>query len=110
MLVQHEQRQALAGESHGRSAVVVSWQDVQDGAADPDDGRNVVIHEFAHPLDQDNGAANGAPWLGPKRGYGEGSRVLGAEFAALRACAAAAHAGWRKTRQRRRISRVRPPD
>jgi len=83
--VQHEGRQALAGESHGRGAVVLSWQDALDGAADPADGRNVVIHEFAHRLDQDHGTANGAPWLGPKRGYEEWSRVLGAEFAALRA-------------------------
>lgn len=83
--VQHEGRQALAGESHGRGAVVLSWQDALDGAADPADGRNVVIHEFAHRLDQDHGGANGAPWLGPKRGYEEWSRVLGAEYAALRA-------------------------
>ena len=86
--VQHGQRNVLAGESHGRGAVVVSWQDVLEGAADPADGRNVVIHEFAHRLDQDHGPANGAPWLGPQRrhgGYGEWSRVLGAEYAALRA-------------------------
>ena len=83
--VQHEGRQALAGESHGRGAVVLSWQDTLDGAADPADGRNVVIHEFAHRLDQAHGSANGAPWLGPKRGYEEWSRVLGAEYAALRA-------------------------
>jgi MtfA peptidase len=83
--VQHEERRALSGESHGRGAVVLSWQDTLDGAADPDDGQNVVIHEFAHQLDQDNGRANGAPWLGPKRGYEAWSRVLGAEYAALRA-------------------------
>lgn len=91
--VLHEQRAALAGESHGRGAVVLSWQDVLEGAADPDDGRNVVIHEFAHRLDQDNGAANGAPWLGPRAGYDEWSRVLGAEFAALRARLAAGEEG-----------------
>lgn len=83
--VQHEGRQALAGESHGRGAVVLSWQDALEGAADPADGRNVVIHEFAHRLDQAHGPANGAPWLGPRRGYEEWSRVLGAEYAALRA-------------------------
>lgn len=90
--VQHEGRTALLGESHGRGAVVLSWQDTLEGAADPDDGRNVVIHEFAHRLDQDHGTANGAPWLGPRRGYEEWSRVLGAEFAALRERVAAAEA------------------
>ncbi len=91
--VQHEGRQALAGESHGRGAVVLSWQDALEGAADPADGRNVVIHEFAHRLDQDHGGANGAPWLGPKRGYEAWSRVLGAEYAALRARVAAGEEG-----------------
>ena len=71
---------------------LLSWHDTLEGAADPDDGRNVVIHEFAHRLDQDHGAANGAPRLGPGRGYDEWSRVLGAEFAALRERVAAAEA------------------
>jgi Mlc titration factor MtfA (ptsG expression regulator) len=53
------------------------------GAADPDDGRNVVIHEFAHQLDQDNGRANGAPWLGRREAYARWSAVLGAEYEAL---------------------------
>lgn len=91
--VQHEGRQALAGESHGRGAVVLSWQDALDGAADPSDGRNVVIHEFAHRLDQDHGGANGAPWLGPRRGYEEWSRVLGMEYSALQARVAAGQEG-----------------
>jgi len=81
--VQRDERRALSGESHGRGAVVLSWLDTLAGAAVPDDGHNVVIHEFAHRLDQDHGNANGAPWLGPKRDYGEWSRVLGAEYAAL---------------------------
>lgn len=91
--VQHEERRALSGESHDRGAVVLSWQDTLDGAADPDDGQNVVIHEFAHRLDQDHGPANGAPWLGPRRGYREWSRVLGAEYAALGARLAAGEDG-----------------
>jgi MtfA peptidase len=35
---------------------------VLDGAADPADGRNVVLHEFAHQIDQDTGVADGRPW------------------------------------------------
>jgi Mlc titration factor MtfA (ptsG expression regulator) len=59
--VQREQRQALSGESWSQGQVILSWQDTLEGAAVPDDGRNVVIHEFAHQLDQENGAAVGAP-------------------------------------------------
>ena len=39
------------GESWHRGSVVLSWEDVQDGAADMHDGYNVVFHEFAHQLD-----------------------------------------------------------
>lgn len=59
--VQQESREALAGESWSQGQVILSWQDTLEGAAVPDDGRNVVIHEFAHQLDQENGAAQGAP-------------------------------------------------
>ncbi len=56
------QRQTMSGESWTNGQVVLSWQDVVAGAADPDDGRNVTLHEFAHQIDQDSGAADGRPW------------------------------------------------
>ena len=59
--VQQERRDALSGESWSQGQVILSWQDTIEGAAVADDGRNVVIHEFAHQLDQENGAAQGAP-------------------------------------------------
>ncbi len=59
--VKRENRQALLGESWSQGQVILSWQDSAVGAAIPDDGQNVVIHEFAHQLDQENGAARGAP-------------------------------------------------
>ncbi len=61
--VLHEQRQALSGESWSQGKVILSWQDVLIGAADVSDGRNVVIHEFAHQLDQEDGQANGIPLI-----------------------------------------------
>jgi hypothetical protein len=74
----------LSGESSARGQVVLSWADVVEGAADPGDGRNVVIHEFAHQLDQEKGHANGAPWLGRRDRYASWSRVMGEEFDRLR--------------------------
>jgi Mlc titration factor MtfA (ptsG expression regulator) len=59
--VQQDQRQALSGESWAQGQVILSWQETLEGAAVTDDGRNVVLHEFAHQLDQENGAAQGAP-------------------------------------------------
>ena len=65
--------------------VILSWPDVLAGAADPDDGRNLVIHEFAHQLDQARGRATGVPFLGDRRRYARWAAVMGQEFARLRA-------------------------
>jgi Mlc titration factor MtfA (ptsG expression regulator) len=81
--VLQEHRQVLSGESWTQGQVVLSWEDVVEGAAIADDGRNVVIHEFAHQLDQQKGFANGAP----VRTLGQRSpawpEILGREFARL---------------------------
>lgn len=81
--VAHHARQVLAGESWERGQVVLSWHDTLAGAATPDDGQNVVIHEFAHQLDQETGAANGAPMLEKRAHYARWSQVLGSEFRQL---------------------------
>jgi MtfA peptidase len=81
----HETRRALSGESWEQGQILLSWDDVLAGAADPADGHNVVIHEFAHQLDQERGRANGAPWLGRREAYANWARVLSSEFAALQA-------------------------
>ena len=73
-----------AGESWQEGQVVLSWEDVLEGAAEPHDGWNVVIHEFAHQLDQANGAANGAPALPTAEAYRRWSTVMHNEFDALR--------------------------
>jgi Mlc titration factor MtfA (ptsG expression regulator) len=82
VLQSHEPR-VLSGESWTHGQVVLSWENVLEGAADPDDGRNVVIHEFAHQLDQEKGYANGAPWLGRRDRYPRWSRTMGEEYARL---------------------------
>jgi Mlc titration factor MtfA (ptsG expression regulator) len=75
---------ALSGQSWAEGQVILSWPDVLQGAADPTDGSNVVIHEFAHQLDQAKGFANGAPLLKSRQAYRCWSTVMQAEFDALR--------------------------
>lgn len=86
--VVQDQRQVLAGESWQQGQVILSWQDALEGAAVADDGRNVVIHEFAHQIDQANGPANGAPLLTTTRDRRRWSRVWNEAFAELQAQAA----------------------
>jgi hypothetical protein len=81
----HEQRRALAGESWQQGQVLLSWDDVLAGAADPADGRNVVIHEFAHQIDQAHGRANGAPWLPGAARRARWARVWSTAFEQLHA-------------------------
>jgi len=91
--LQHRHREARAGESWARGQVVLSWQDTLDGAAQPDDGRNLVIHEFAHQLDQENGDANGAPWIGGAARRAHWARVFGEAFERAQAQARAVESG-----------------
>lgn len=80
----HEaQRRVLAGESWQLGQVILSWPDVLAGAAIPDDGRNVVIHEFAHQLDQETGTTNGAPFVTGNAARQRWASTMSAEFAAL---------------------------
>lgn len=86
--VQQDQRRVLSGESWSQGQVILSWQDAVDGAASAHDGQNVVIHEFAHQLDQENGAANGAPHLSPGQRRARWADVMGRAFADLQQRAA----------------------
>ncbi len=72
------------GESWTDGPLVLSWDSVTGGARNVQDGRNVVFHEFAHQLDQEDGSADGAPRLGDRSCYRSWAQVLGAEFETLR--------------------------
>jgi len=77
----------LMGESWGDGVVVISWDDAVRGARNPGDGDNVVLHEFAHQLDGEDGVTDGAPMLPPSalRTWGG---VLSEEYERLRQDAA----------------------
>lgn len=51
----------LIGASFIAGPVVLSWDDSLLGLYHPHDGHNVVLHEFAHQLDQETGLYNGTP-------------------------------------------------
>jgi len=77
----------LMGESWSDGVVVISWDDTVRGARNPTDGENVVLHEFAHQLDAEDGVTDGAPILPPSalRTWGG---VLSEEYERLRRDAA----------------------
>ena len=90
--VLEETRHSRLGEAWHSGAVVLAWDAVRNGAANPEDGHNVVLHEFAHQLDFEDGSADGAPLLGgdgpfwkrPAK-YITWAKVLSEEFKQLQA-------------------------
>src|SRR6266850_3308755 len=64
-------------------SLVLAWDDVKRGAADPSDGANLVLHEFAHQLDFEDNASDGAPALATRAEYLAWARVMSREFRAL---------------------------
>lgn len=79
-----EEQSVRLGESWTDGPLVLSWDSVTGGARNVKDGRNVVFHEFAHQLDQEDGSADGAPILGDRSCYRSWAQVLGAEYEVLR--------------------------
>lgn len=77
------QSRDLLGESWDSGKVVLAWDDVEKSIRNFSDGYNVVLHEFAHQLDHESGAANGAPLLYTKAAYKSWAYVLGREFEKL---------------------------
>ena len=79
-VMETRKRSRRAGESWHRGPVVLSWKNVLHGAANAGDGYNVVLHEFAHKLDEENSGTNGQPILNDLDHYGEWAKVLGREY------------------------------
>lgn len=67
------------GESWHGDRVILSWPDVE--AALDGDEVNVVVHEFAHQLDDEGPSGEGTPRLAD---YGEWAEVMQSEFERLR--------------------------
>jgi Mlc titration factor MtfA (ptsG expression regulator) len=79
-----DEQSVRLGESWQTGAVVLAWDSAQHGAANFADGRNLVIHEFAQQLDQEDGSSDGAPILDGSTSYTAWARVLSREYERLR--------------------------
>jgi Mlc titration factor MtfA (ptsG expression regulator) len=78
-------RAVILGEAHHWGTVVLSWPAVLAGLADPCDGHDTAVHEFAHVLDRDAGSFNGTPFLRARADYAPWAQVMMAHFERLRA-------------------------
>lgn len=82
-LIETSEQSIRAGESWHRGPVVLSWADIMRDTMDHGAGHNVVIHEFAHKLDEENAIMDGLPVLSGSTDYGEWAQVLTREYESL---------------------------
>ena len=76
-----ERDEIRLGESWSRGPVILSWAHSTQGAANAGDGHNVVLHEFAHQIDDLSGHTDGAPLMNKGQSFGEWSDVFIDAFA-----------------------------
>ena len=81
--VVEERRVARLGESWTQDQLILSWEQVKQDILNWQDGHNVVLHEFAHQLDQEDGIAEGVPILPRALDYDAWKKVMTAEYLQL---------------------------
>jgi len=69
-----------SGESWEQGTLVLSWEDVQMAGVDGEGAYNVVLHEFAHQLDAEDGITDGAPFFPRRAAVMHWQRTLEAEY------------------------------
>lgn len=80
---QIERSQVRTGESWSYGTIVLSWDNVLHGTLDMRDGENVVLHEFAHQLDDEMGPGDGVPDLPNLSRYRAWAKVFAREYGQL---------------------------
>jgi Mlc titration factor MtfA (ptsG expression regulator) len=81
----------VQGEAWQDGTVLLAWDSVRGGVVNPFDGENLVLHEFAHQLDYEDGQSDGIPVLGrgmaqadPPGAYTSWAKMLAAEYEDLK--------------------------
>ncbi len=74
----------VLGQSWSGGTLILAWSPSMSGARNADDGHNVILHEFAHQLDTQDGNADGTPPLSGKTAYAAWAKALEPEYEALR--------------------------
>lgn len=81
----------VQGEAWQDGTVLLAWDSVRGGVVNPFDGENIVLHEFAHQLDYEDGQSDGIPVLGrgmpqaePAGVYTSWAKMLSTEYEDLK--------------------------
>jgi Mlc titration factor MtfA (ptsG expression regulator) len=77
----------VQGVAHQRGPVILSWEETLAEGRDPGLGHNLVLHEFAHQLDMQDGEVNGTPLIQDAELNRRWQKVMTAEYEQLIAAA-----------------------
>ncbi len=83
--VHSERNTVRSGESWAKGLVILAWDHAAFGAFVAHDGQNVVMHEFAHQLDDQTGKTDGSPLLDADHSAGQWAQVFKDAYGRLRA-------------------------
>ncbi|MBD2176498.1 zinc-dependent peptidase [Pseudanabaena sp. FACHB-1998] len=83
LYVVEERKVVRLGESWTKDQLILSWEQVQQDTLNWRDGHNVVLHEFAHQLDQEDGEAEGVPILPESINHKIWAKVMAESFTQL---------------------------
>ncbi len=79
----HAYEEPLVGEAMPGGPVMLTWHAVRQAGASEGFAYNVVIHEFAHKLDMNDGVADGVPPLPPSVRRADWEATLDAAYTAF---------------------------
>jgi Mlc titration factor MtfA (ptsG expression regulator) len=74
----------ILGQAFQQGPVILIWDAVLHGSRHPEQGHNVVYHEFAHKLDMLDGTADGTPPLRDRTEFREWVAVCSREYLRLK--------------------------
>jgi len=79
-----ELRQPILGQAFQKGPVIIIWDAVLRGGRHPEQGYNVVYHEFAHKMDMLDGTADGTPPLRDRAEYNDWVQTCSREYLRLK--------------------------
>lgn len=74
-----EYEEERTGEAWEHGSVILAWEEIEEDR-EARDGRNVILHEFAHLLDLEAGGFDGAPGVGDRAAHEAWAKVFRREY------------------------------
>lgn len=74
----------IIGQAFQQGPVILIWDAILHGSRHPEQGHNVVYHEFAHKLDMLDGAVDGTPPLSGRKEFQDWVAICSREYLRLK--------------------------